>query len=291
MWFRVLLTFGIAVGGTVASVSCAADPKASPTTAPDTRPTLWIIGDSTVHVNTPKQMGWGDPITPMFDASKIRVVVRAIGGRSSRTFITDGRWDAILGECKPGDYVLMQFGHNDSSALAGDNRERGTIRGIGEESQEVTLTLGENKGKKEVVHTYGWYMRKYVTDAKAHGMKAIICSPIPRCPKPGDSVPPSTGPSGYVADAKQVAEQTGASYVDLNERIWAHYTTMTPAQVKDTYFTGGDTTHTGPVGARQNAEIVVAGLKALTDCDLKTYILDPLPEPTAEQHTPPATQP
>ena len=77
---------------------------------------------------------------------------------TSRTFRNEGRWDEILKDAKPGDYVLMQFGHNDPAPLSGDNRERGTIRGISDETQDVTLTLGNNKGKAETVHSYGWYI-------------------------------------------------------------------------------------------------------------------------------------
>src|SRR5690349_12556597 len=54
-------------------------------------PTIWIIGDSTVRVGTRGQRGWGDELKPFFDLSKVNLVNRAIGGRSSRTFLTDGR--------------------------------------------------------------------------------------------------------------------------------------------------------------------------------------------------------
>src|SRR2546423_15538589 len=81
------------------------------------RPTLFLIGDSTVNTRTQGQLGWGDPIAELFDASKIRVVNRARGGRSSRTYFTEGLWDQVLGELKAGDFVLMQFGHNDRGPL------------------------------------------------------------------------------------------------------------------------------------------------------------------------------
>ncbi len=82
-------------------------------------PTLYIIGDSTVKNSTKGQQGWGDPLASLFDSKKIKVANRAIGGRSSRTFLTERRWDAIVKELKPGDFVLMQFGHNDSGSLTG----------------------------------------------------------------------------------------------------------------------------------------------------------------------------
>jgi lysophospholipase L1-like esterase len=52
-----------------------------------------------------------------FDTAKINVVNRARGGRSSRTFLTEGLWDQVMGALKPGDYVIMQFGHNDPGPL------------------------------------------------------------------------------------------------------------------------------------------------------------------------------
>src|SRR2546426_11415695 len=128
------------------------------------QPTLFIIGDSTVRNGTKGQMGWGDPILALFDSVKIRVVNRAIGGRSSRTFLTEGRWGKVLEELKSGDFVLMQFGHNDSGPLDDSSRARGSIRGTGEETREIDNPITK---KQEVVHSYGWYLRQYVRDAKA----------------------------------------------------------------------------------------------------------------------------
>lgn len=145
------------------------------------KPILHIIGDSTVRngdgtgKNNP--LGWGSVITPYFDTSKISVRNEALGGRSSRTFITEGHWDKVLKDLQPGDYMFMQFGHNDSSPLDDTARARRTIKGVGEESKEVYNPIMK---KQEVVHTYGWYMRKYVNDAKAKDAVCIICSPIPR---------------------------------------------------------------------------------------------------------------
>lgn len=65
-----------------------------------------------------------------FNTDKIEIQNHAKGGRSSRTFITEGRWDSIMKTIKKGDYVLMQFGHNDGGELADTLRARGTIKGI-----------------------------------------------------------------------------------------------------------------------------------------------------------------
>jgi len=75
------------------------------------------VGDSTVQTTTAGQLGWGTAIAHYFDTTKIRVVNRALGGRSSRTFQTEGHWERALAEIRTGDYVLIQFGHNDAGSL------------------------------------------------------------------------------------------------------------------------------------------------------------------------------
>ncbi len=82
-----------------------------------------------------------------------------------------------MANLKKGDYVIMQFGHNDSGALDDTARARGSIRGIGNEEKEIYNPIMK---KQEVVHTYGWYMRKYINDAKLKGAIPIVCSPVPR---------------------------------------------------------------------------------------------------------------
>ena len=119
--------------------------------------------------------GWGSQIGNYFDASKITVLNRAIGGRSSRTFLTEGRWTNVLNELKPGDFVILQFGHNDGGGLTG-NRGRGSLRGNGDETQTITNSAGQ----VEEVHSYGWYLRKYIADTRAKGATAIVVSQIPR---------------------------------------------------------------------------------------------------------------
>src|SRR5438105_1400081 len=94
-------------------------------------PTLFIVGDSTVKNGTRGQQGWGDPIIALFDKGKIKVENHAIGGRSSRTFQTEGRWDKVLAVARPGDFVLVQMGHNDGGPLDDTARARGTLRGTG----------------------------------------------------------------------------------------------------------------------------------------------------------------
>lgn len=233
------------------------------------KPTLFIIGDSTVRNGDGRggnqQWGWGSMITPHFDTNAISVRNHAIGGRSSRTFINEGRWQRILDELKPGDYVLMQFGHNDASPLDDTARARGTIRGTGEESKEIYNPITK---KQEVVYTYGWYMRKYVNEAKAKGAIAIICSPVPRNNFKDGKV--RRGNEDYGKWAQETATATGAFFLDLNNAIADAYEKLGPDQVK-TFFPA-DHTHTNDAGARLNAEIVVRQLKRVKECGLNQYL-------------------
>src|SRR6185369_14755803 len=100
-------------------------------------PTIFVVGDSTANNHANGGLGWGDPFINYFDATKVNVLNRARGGRSSRTFITEGLWDKVLGEMKKRDFVLIQFGHNDAGAINDPSRARGSLPGIGDERQEI----------------------------------------------------------------------------------------------------------------------------------------------------------
>lgn len=235
----------------------------------DKRPTLYIIGDSTVKNGKGKGdgglWGWGSYLDGYFDTTKVAVRNYALGGRSSRTFITEGHWDQVLSQLKEGDYVIMQFGHNDSGPLDDTARARGTIKGTGEETKDIYNPIMK---KNETVHTYGWYMRKYVEDAKAKGAISIICSPIPRYNFVDGKVARSTD---YGVWAKETAEATGAWFIDLNAIIADQYDQLGADKAKD--FFPGDHTHTNEAGARLNAASVVTGLKKLDRLKLRTYLI------------------
>jgi lysophospholipase L1-like esterase len=241
-------------------------PPASSPPAPDPgRPTLFIIGDSTVKNGAKGQVGWGDPIAAYFDPARIKVVNRAIGGRSSRTFLTEGRWDQVLAEMKPGDFLLLQFGHNDGGPITG-GRARASLKGIGDETQEVT---NAQTGQKEVVHSYGWYLRKYVRDAKARGATPIVLSPIPRN-RWSENRTVFRASGDYGRWAAEVAQSEGVAFVDLNEIVARRYEEMGQEKVNALF--GGDWTHTNAAGAEINAASVISGLKALKEFPLCRYL-------------------
>lgn len=232
-------------------------------------PTLFLIGDSTVRNGrgdgSNGQWGWGDYLAPWFDTSKINVVNRAIGGLSSRTFLTQGHWERVLALLKPGDFVIMQFGHNDNGPLNDDSRARGTIKGTGDETEEIDNLLTK---QHEVVHSYGWYLRNYIREARAHGATPIVCAPVPRKQwKDGKIVRNQAGYGGW---AETIAHEEGTPFIDLGELIAARYDELGPEAVDPLF--GDPHTHTSLDGAKLNAEVVAHALAQLPDSPLAPYL-------------------
>ncbi len=232
------------------------------------KPVLYIIGDSTVKNGDGSgrngQWGWGTLLDAYFDTTKISVRNHAIGGRSSRTFITEERWGRILKELKKGDYVLIQFGHNDGGPLDDTARARGTIKGIGTDSVEIYNPI---RKMKEMVHTYGWYMRIYVKDAKLRGAIPIICSPVPRNNKKDGKIPVDN----YASWSQQIAVETNTPFIPLNQLIADEYNKMDSTKLNSLFY--GDHTHTSKAGAVVNVEKVVKGIMDLNKVKLKKYLL------------------
>lgn len=233
------------------------------------KPVLYIIGDSTVKNGSGKGAdqlwGWGSLIASYFDTTRIAVRNHAIGGRSSRTFITEGRWDAILKTLKKGDYVIMQFGHNDGGPLDDTARARGTIKGIGTASRDIYNPI---RKVEETVYTYGHYMRQYVQSAKAKGAIPIICSPVPR--NNFKNAKTARADQDYGLWARQVATETGAYFIDLNARIADAYDSMGAVAVSS--FFPKDHTHPNKEGSQLNAAKVVEGIQDLPAAGLKNYL-------------------
>ncbi|HYD84634.1 MAG TPA: rhamnogalacturonan acetylesterase [Opitutus sp.] len=232
-------------------------------------PTLFLIGDSTVRNGRGDgeggQWGWGDPLVEHFDLAKINVVNRAVGGLSSRTFLTQGYWDRVLALAKPGDFLLLQFGHNDSGPLNDTSRARGTITGVGEQTETIDNLLTQ---QREVVGTYGSYLRRYVREAKARGITPIVCSPVPRKTWKDGKVARSA--ESYAGWARQVAEQEGVAFVDLNERIARRYEALGEARVNALFADAH--THTSWEGAKLNAAIVAEALRELEGAGLAEFL-------------------
>jgi len=252
-------------------------------------PSLVLIGDSTMRngrddgqgKGAEGQWGWGHTIADLFDPAKINVVNRAVGGLSSRTFLTMGHWERALAFVKPGDYVIMQLGTNDDGALNNEIpgaplRARGTIKGTGEETKEIDNVMTK---QHEVVHTYGWYLRQFVRDTKAKGATPIVCSIIPR--KSWDAESRIKRNRDYEAWAGEVAAQEKVGFIDLNELVarkhdeLGHDAVMKLFPAPVTSADGRVTdehTHPNLAGAVLNAEIVVAGIKMIHEDRLASFL-------------------
>jgi rhamnogalacturonan acetylesterase len=217
-------------------------------------PTLFIVGDSTARNQA--DLGWGDHLAHDFDTTRINVANRAHAGRSSRTFINEGSWDKVLAEMKPGDFVLLQMGHNDGGDLGGA-KPRGSIKGLGDESKDVTLPDGHT----ETVHTYGWYMRKYIADTRARQATPILLSLTTRnIWKDGpDGKPHIERDMGYDALLRQLATDQHVAFVDMAtveaDRLEA------AGQEKTALLFPKDHTHTSAEGAERNAQSVAIALR------------------------------
>ena len=229
------------------------------------KPTLYLIGDSTVHNNDKVQWGWGSIIGDYFDLSKIIVENKAMAGRSTRTFIKEGRWHKIDSLLMPGDYVMMQFGHNEGS-VPDTNKAgyRGVLKGIGDETKELTWP----NGTKEIVHTYGWYIRKFITDTKQKKAVPIVLSMIPRNEFREGKV--MRADKDYGKWAQEVAEQEGVIFINLNQITADKYDRFGADSVKK--FFPGDHTHTNKTGATINAQSVVEGIRANPQNTLNRYL-------------------
>jgi lysophospholipase L1-like esterase len=286
-------------------------PPAAPPSPPDARtqeaglgltgpanpklPSLILVGDSTVRnghgTGSDGLWGWGAPIADLFDPTKINVVNRAIGGLSSHTYISQGHWANTLELIKPGDFVLIQFGHNDGGvnlpgavpipdqgllpgatpptptpgAAPRASNGRGSLPGFGDETLDVA---NPRTNTTETVHTFGWYMRKYIADTRAKGATPILCSLVPRKLWLDGHVIRNT--STYRGWTQQVAAQQHVGFVDLNEIIARRYDALGQAAVDPLF--GDPHTHTTLAGAQLNAECVVAGLRALPGDPLAPYL-------------------
>ncbi|HTB63660.1 MAG TPA: GDSL-type esterase/lipase family protein [Opitutales bacterium] len=236
-------------------------------------PTLWVIGDSTVRngtlgngISNFNEWGWGAPLVGYFDAKKINVVNRAYGGTSSRSFYEGFFWKNLQPQIKKGDFVILQFGANDNTSASLD--------GTGDETSQAT---GRRGGAPTTLHTFGWYLKQFVTETRAQGGTCIICSLTPR---------KTWGADGKMADknthvdwAAQAAQEINAPYIDLHELIQLKFDEVGKTAVDHLYAPWpsatnprGEGLHSGWDGAVINAECVVSGLKALKNMPLAGFL-------------------
>ena len=222
---------------------------------PPSKPTIYLIGDSTVRNSNKEYWGWGTLLPDFLDTNQVHIANHAMAGRSTRTFVKEGRWAKVETLLKPGDFLLIQFGHNEGSKPDTSRQGyRGVLGGISKDS--VVLDWGNQQ--YEVVRTYGENLRRFVKEAKSKGVTPVLLSMIPRNQWDTEGKVKRANES-FGLWAKQIAEEEHIPFVDLNEITALKYDLLGPVLVKEKYFPG-DHTHTNYEGAKENAVSVLTGL-------------------------------
>lgn len=224
------------------------------------KPVLFIVGDSTGKIDNSKesgQWGWGQVMSEYMNRRKITVDNHAKAGRSARTFLDEGRWNVVYDELRPGDYVIIQFGHNDGGPI-NTGKARGEFKGNSDDKEVMTM---EASGINEGIYSFGWYIRKYCLDAIEKGAIPIVMSITPRNARDKDGK--IIRERDYTQWAREAAAQAGAFFVDLNEISAARLDGMSRDET-DAQFCK-DPVHSSLAGARRNAESVAEGLRSLKE--------------------------
>ena len=239
------------------------------------KPVVFFTGDSTVKNSDNDDdgmWGWASQASTVFDESKIQLVNAARAGRSTRSFIREGLWDAVYQALRPGDFVTIQFGHNDICPIT-DQKARGVIPG----TQDTLHVYHLDDGSYEVVYSFGWYLRKMIDDVREKGATPILVSLTPRNEWPGGKIERRDG--SYGKWYREVVEKTGVEFIDMHN-ISADFLDKkfavkrlsddkekAKAQVaaikeKAGVYFKKDHTHASKLGAQMNAQSFAKGLKA-----------------------------
>ena len=219
------------------------------------KPVVFITGDSTVknEDKDPDGMwGWGSVLETVFDPSKITLVNAGKAGRSARTFLDEGRWEKVYNSIQPGDFVVIQFGHNDFGPI-----DKAPGRGEIRNTSDSTKVFFMQTRKYEVVRSYGWYLRKFIDEVREKGATPILCSTTPRNEWPDGKMERRQEFINYM---DEVQAQTGVDFVDIM-KISADYYDSIGKEEAAKYFKN-DHTHSSRLGAERNAMSFAEGLKA-----------------------------
>ncbi|CAA7262811.1 unnamed protein product [Cyclocybe aegerita] len=212
--------------------------------------TVYLAGDSTMARNGggSGSDGWGQYLGQYLS---IPVVNSAIAGRSSRSYTDQGRFDTLINTVKAGDFVVLEFGHNDGLSGATDN---GRQVAFGPD-YGTTATVTTSSGTSIVIHTFSYYIQNAVNALKAKGAIPIVSSQTPSNYWTGNAI---SAPPRFVEYARLSASRTGVTYVDHFAYVADSYGALGQSTVV-TYFPV-DNTHTSPAGANVVAQAFVRGL-------------------------------
>ncbi|HEX7981562.1 MAG TPA: rhamnogalacturonan acetylesterase [Gemmatimonadaceae bacterium] len=211
--------------------------------------TVWLAGDSTMAQKQPDkrpETGWGEALQPCFDSSEVRIANRAMNGRSTRSFVAEGRWKAIIDSLQPGDYVFIQFGHNDEKVGTNNYSSPDDYRGN---------------------------LVQFVDEVRAKKGQPVLFTPVVRRKFDGTQLVPTHG--AYPDAARAAARERGVPLVDMerasaalvqqigpdsSRALWLHL----DAGANPNYPNGvHDDTHFNPLGARTMARLAVDAIQSL----------------------------
>lgn len=213
---------------------------------------IWLIGDSTVCTQ-PKDRspvtGWGTPFEDFWD-STVTVLNHARGGRSTRTFLAEGRWKNVADSLQEGDYVLMQFGHND-------------------EAKEP-----QYKDRYTPVPDYKTNLIKFITETRSKHAFPVLVTPVTRLVFDSNGNIKETHKE-YSAAVWEVGKAYNVPVIDLDERSRELVQKLGPETSKMLYMQldtlehphyplgRKDNTHFNEYGARRMAQLVLAEIRKL----------------------------
>ncbi|MCW3807117.1 rhamnogalacturonan acetylesterase [Plebeiibacterium marinum] len=209
---------------------------------------IWLIGDSTMAWKKPSrapESGWGEGLK-LFTNEQATIHNHAASGRSSLSFINEGRWQVVCDSLKRGDYVIIQFGHNDEKP----------------DTARHTEPYGSFKANLD----------RFIKESKAKGGTPIICSSIVRRQFNEDGSLKDTH-GDYIVASKRVAEESMVPYVDMETLTRKLVTEMGPEKSKEIYnYTSRkqDSTHLNNKGAIEIARLFVDEINK-QQLDLSSY--------------------
>ena len=248
--------------------------KTKPVKREKGKPVVFFTGDSTVK-NADKEddgmWGWASQAATVFDESKITLFNAARAGRSTRSFLREGLWDEVYNSLEPGDFVTIQYGHNDICPIT-DAKARGVIPG----TKDTLHVFKLDNGQYEVVYSFGWYLKKFIDDVREKGATPILVSLTPRNEWPGGKI--ERRDNSYGTWYREVVAETGVEFIDMHnisadfldkkfavrqlpeDKEKAKAKVAELKQKAGTYFKQ-DHTHASKLGAQMNAESFAKGLR------------------------------